>query len=167
MAVTTTHNTYGATLSLAVKKVAISKHKRRSGLSYPITGSFSKVTGSPAVLQNNSSEGDYFSKSYGVELIRNNLRQLLLCEKGERIMLPDYGMSLKKYVFEPLDETTYFLIRNDILKTLNKYFNIVKVLNLKVFSNELQSNRSELMVNLTLQLLDESLDVFDVEVGVR
>lgn len=82
-------------------------------------------------------------------------------------MLPDYGMSLKRYVFEPLDETTYFLIRTDILKTLNKYFSIVKVLNLKVFSNELQSNRSELMVNLTLQLLDESLDVFDVEVGVR
>jgi|TARA_R110002074_G_scaffold21968_3_gene67681 phage baseplate assembly protein W len=166
MAVTTTHNTYGAQTSISVQKVAASKFKKRSGFVYPLTGTFKSVTGAPPALQNNVSEGGYFSKSYGVNLIRNNLRQLLLCEKGERVMLPDYGLSLQRYIFEPLDETTYELIKLDVLRTLKKYFNIVQVVSLSVFSSPIQTNRSELSVKLTLQLLDESLDIFDVEVTI-
>lgn len=166
MATTTTHDTYGAETSISVRKAAASKVKKRSGFVYPLTGTFKSVTGAPPALQNNVSEGGYFSKSYGVSLIRNNLRQLLLCEKGERVMLPDYGLSLQRYIFEPLDETTYELIKLDVLRTLKKYFSIVQVVSLSVFSSPLQANRSELSVKLTLQLLDESLDIFDVEVTI-
>ena len=166
MATTTTHDSYGADVSLSVKRNTASKYKRRAGLVYPLTGSFKTVTGTPATLQNNTSEGDYFSQSYGVSLIRNNLRQLLLCEKGERIMLPNYGLSLQKYVFEPLDETTYFLVKNDILQTINSYFSIVNVISLSVYSTGIEANRNELVVRLTLQLLDSSLDIFDVEVNL-
>ena len=81
-------------------------------------------------------------------------------------MLPDYGLSLQRYIFEPLDETTYELIKLDVLRTLKKYFNIVQVVSLSVFSSPIQTNRSELSVKLTLQLLDESLDIFDVEVTI-
>ena len=166
MATTTTHNIYGAETSIAVKRASASKFKRRSGLVYPLTGTFKTVTGQPPALQNNTSEGGYFSQCYGLTLIRNNLRQLLLCEKGERVMLPDYGMSLQRYIFEPLDETTYELIKMDILRTLKKYFSIVHVISLSVFSSPLQANRSQLAVKLTLQLKDESLDIFDAEVTI-
>jgi phage baseplate assembly protein W len=166
MATTTTHNSYGADVSLSVKRNTSSKYKRRAGFVYPLTGSFKTVTGTPAALQNNASEGSYFSPAYGVSLIRNNLRQLLLCEKGERVMLPNYGLSLQKYVFEPLDETTYFLVKNDILQTINTYFSIVNVISLSVFSTAIEANRNQLVVRLTLQLLDSSLDIFDVEVNL-
>ena len=166
MATTTTHNTYGVEVSLAVQRNAASKDKRKAGFVYPLTGSFKSVAGVPAALQNNTSEGSYFSQSYGVSLIKNNLRQLLLCEKGERVMLPNYGMSLQRYIFEPLDETTYYLIKNDILRTLNTYFSIVNVISLNVYSTGLEANRQQLVVRLTLQLLDNSLDIFDVEVNL-
>mgnify|MGYP003649081871 CR=1 FL=1 len=167
MATTTTHNSYGAEVSIAVKRNASSKFRQKYGFNYPLIGEFKTVTGSPASLQANVSDGGYFSKSYGETLIRNNLRQLLLCEKGERVMLPQYGISLKKYLFEPLDETTYYLIKNDILRTLTQYFSIVNVISLAVFSTNLQADRSELLIKLTLQLLDESLDIFDTEVTIR
>ena len=79
-------------------------------------------------------------------------------------MLPSYGLSLNKYLFEPLDETTFFLIKNDILRTLETFFSIVKVINLKVFANPRDDQQHQLIVSLTLQLLDESLELFDVEV---
>ena len=82
-------------------------------------------------------------------------------------MLPKYGLSLKKYIFEPLDETTFYLIKNDILKTLQAYFSIVNVISLSVFSSALEADRSELIIKLTLQIMDESLDIFDAEVTVR
>ena len=81
-------------------------------------------------------------------------------------MLPNYGLSLQKYVFEPLDETTYFLVKNDILQTINTYFSIVNVISLSVFSTAIEANRNQLVVRLTLQLLDSSLDIFDVEVNL-
>ena len=166
MATTTTHDTYGAAVSIAVQRNAASQFKRKAGFVYPLTGSFKTVTGSPASLQNNTSEGEYFSQSYGVSLIRNNLRQLLLCEKGERVMLPNYGLSLQRYVFEPLDETTYYLVKNDILRTLSTYFSIVQVISLNVYSSGIEANRSQLVIRLTLQLMDSSLDIFDVEVNL-
>ena len=83
-----------------------------------------------------------------------------MTDKGERVMLPGYGMSLKKYLFEPLDEITYFLLRTDILKTLNKYFKTVNVISLGIFADEVVEHQ------LTLQVLDESLDIFDIEVNI-
>jgi len=167
MATTTTHQTYGADTSIQVKRNASSKFKQKYGLGYPLAGQFKSAIGTPAALKTNTSEGGYFSKSYGTTLIRNNLRQLLLCERGERVMLPKYGLSLQKYLFEPLDETTFYLIKNDILRTLQTYFSIANVISLSVFSNAVQAERSELIIKLTLQILDESLDIFDAEVTIR
>ena len=166
MATTTTHTTYGAEVSVAVKKRVASRHRKISGLVYPLTGSFKTVTGQPPALQNNTSEGGYFSKSSGLELIRNNLRQLILCEKGSRVMLPSYGMSLQKYLFEPLDETTFYLLKNEIVKTLNKYFSIANIISLSVYSPERDAQQHRIIISLTLQLLDESLELFDAEVTI-
>ena len=164
MATTTTHTTYGSPVSIDIKKVSASKQRKRSGLTYPLIGSLFTATGKPSSLRSAKNQGGYFGKCYGTELIRNNLRQLILCNKGERIMLPDYGMSLDRYLFEPLDETTFFLIKNDILTTLATYFSIVKVLNIKAFASPRIQDAHQLIVSLTLQILDQSLDIFDVEV---
>jgi phage baseplate assembly protein W len=168
MATTTEHNLYGTNVSLSVKRAVSSKYKKKSGFVYPLMSKFDTVTG--GALQKNTSQKGYFSKSYGIPLIENNLRQLILCEKGSRIMLPDYGLSLQKYLFEPMDETTYFLIKNEILEVLNKYFTIVNVITLGVFSNvkknTISPEKNELLIKLTLQLMDESLDIFDVQVNI-
>lgn len=166
MALTTEINVYGAEPSISVKRKVQSKYKKRSGFAYPLVGTFKTVTGKPPYLQNNNGEGAYFTKQTGVELIRNNLRQLLLTNKGERVMLPDYGLNLERYLFEPLDQTTFYLIKQDILKTLERYFSSVNVITLSVYSDLLQRDRSQLYVSLTLQLLDQSLDIFDVEVKI-
>ena len=168
MATTTEHNLYGTDVSLSVKRVASSKYKKKSGFVYPLMSKFDTATG--GALQKNTSQKGYFSKSYGIPLIENNLKQLILCERGSRVMLPDFGLSLQKYLFEPLDETTYFLIKHDILRSLRTYFSFVNVISLRVLSN-LQNNmrspeKNQLLITLTLQLMDESLDIFDVQVNI-
>jgi len=163
MATTTTHTTYGVPVSLSIQKATKAKRKQRFGFSYPlITPLDSTVTG--GYLQKATKQVDYFNRSTGVTLIRNNLRQLLLTEKGSRVMLPEYGLDLKRYLFEPLDETTYFLIRRDILQTINRYFSIARPLTLNVYSDDRATENNRLFVELTLQLMDESLDIFDIEV---
>ena len=165
MATTTTHETFGAPVILEIQRSIASKTARRKGLLYPLVGKFASVT-TDSVIQGSTNQGGYFTGTQGIALIKNNLRQLLLCEKGERIMLPDYGLSLKKYIFEPLDETTYFLMRTDILRTIRKYFKSVNVIKLGIYADEERRDRNELLVSLTLQLLDETLEIFNVEVEI-
>jgi len=165
MATTTQFNKYGVNTTLSIKKSAASKHKQRLGLAYPLVEVLGDtVTG--GFIQQNKEQSNYFSKSQGLSLIRNNLRQLLLCEKGERVMLPDYGLNLNRFLFEPLDKTTFQLIKNDIVKTIEKYFSIAKIISLQVMSEDIDIGRSQLVVSLTLQLVDESLNLFDIEVRV-
>lgn len=164
MATTTTHNTFGTNVSVPIKRAAQSKYKRKAGFTYPLVGKFNTVTGDS--LQENYSQQSYFSPSYGHALIRNNVRQLLLCEKGERVMLPNYGVSIKKFIFEPLDEITFFLVRTEILKALSTYFSMINVISLGVFGSDRNSQSNQLIISLTLQILDESLDIFDVEVNI-
>ena len=165
MATTDTTNEYGVPITLAVKRSTTSQHKRRAGFAYPMNMQVGDtVTG--GVVNSTAIQGPYFRPQTGLALIRNNLRQLLLTEKGERVMLPNYGLDLKKYLFEPLDQTTFHLIKQDIADVLNTYFSIAKIISLRVLSGEFDSENNSLVISLTLQLQDESLDIFDAEVRV-
>ena len=46
----------------------------------------------------------YFSKMADTSVVKSNLRQLIMTEPGERLMLPDYGCPLKSLLFLPLDD---------------------------------------------------------------
>jgi len=42
------------------------------------------------------------SKSFDRELILQNARQLILTRPGERVMYPDFGIGLDRFLFEPI-----------------------------------------------------------------
>ena len=165
MATTTSITKYGVPVSLSVEKGTKSKYKRRVGFAYPVVRA-SKIVATNTLQNSNAGPPICFGKATGVDLIKNNLEQLIRTEKGERVMLPDYGLALKKYLFSPLDETTYALLKEDILKNIRKYFSIGRVLKLVVFGSNKEAEKNQLRITLTLQLLDESLDVFDIEAKV-
>ena len=43
------------------------------------------------------SDGKFLKKASDLEPIKSGLRQLLLTNRGERVMLPNYGTNLRKY----------------------------------------------------------------------
>ena len=165
MATTTSITKYGVPVSLSVEKGTKSKYKRRVGLAYPVV-QVRKIVATNILQNSNAGPATYFGKATGIELIKNNLKQLIRTEKGERVMLPDYGLALQKYLFSPLDETTYALLKEDILRNMRKYFSIGRVLKLEVLGDDTTGDSNQLRIKLTLQLLDESLDIFDIEAKV-
>lgn len=164
MAITTTFEKFGVPLTLSVEKAVTSKTKKRAGFRYPLASDLGSTI-SGGIIQSPSKQ-KYFGPATGIALIRNNLRQLLLTQKGERVMIPDYGLDLQRYLFEPIDKTLFYLIKKDISDTISKYFSIARILKIRVFSDERDLENSTLRVSLTLQLKDESLDMFDIEVTI-
>jgi phage baseplate assembly protein W len=113
--------------------------------------------------------GGFFSKETGVSLIKNNVQQLLSTERGERVMLPLFGCNLRKYVFQPLTEDLFEAIKDEISFSVSKYIIGAKLIKLSVvpFGVLGPAGGNSLQVTLTLQVTDESLTMFDVEVVVK
>jgi phage baseplate assembly protein W len=62
---------------------------------------------------------------------QQNLKMLLLTEPGERIMLPNYGVGLKRNLFQNIDENLFFTIENKIRQKVSNtlpYISITEVL---------------------------------------
>jgi len=153
MAANTTTNIYGKIQERYTVEAVQSKKKEIYGLQFPL---------------GSSPNGGIFSKSSGIQMIKNSVQQLLLTERGERIMLPNYGCNLRKYLFQPLDETTFQGIRNEIETSFRNYIVGAKIAKLSVFptGDAGPAGGNSLQVVLTLKLDTADLEVFDVGVTI-
>tara|TARA_Y100001937_G_C6987924_1_gene270733 strand:- start:46 stop:414 length:369 start_codon:yes stop_codon:yes gene_type:complete len=79
-------------------------------------------------------------------LIKQNLKMLILTDPGERVMIPDFGVGIRSYLFENFSETTFTDIENDIKEQAAKYLPIVSITKLN-FDNSVQ-DASTLQVSL-------------------
>lgn len=69
-----------------------------------------------------SKEGKYFSLSQTTdEEVRTNLLHLILTRRGTRYYLPDFGTRIYEFIFEPMDGTTFEVIKSDIKDSVDRY----------------------------------------------
>jgi len=113
--------------------------------------------------------GGFLKRESGRNLIRDSVRQLLGTQKGERLMLPRFGCNLRKYLFEPLTESTFESIKREILYSFGRYIIGARIVKLSVvpFGEVGPAGGNSLKVTLVLQLIEEDLAVFDVEVLIK
>lgn len=90
----------------------------------------------------------------GIELVKRDLLTHIFTVKGERLMMPDFGTRIPTLVFEPNDEETLSIIREDLQEVFT-YDPRVDLLDLNVFS---------LPDNNTIVAL---ADLFYVELDIR
>ena len=150
-----TVNVYGRPLSKAIQEGIKSKDERIFGFGFPLGKRLS---------------GPAFYKAADVDLIKNNLYQLLGTDRGERVMLPNYGMNLRRYLFEPLDEITFEKIKMNIVSNIAQYLPQLKLLRLGVFKQDGDVGFTGLPgfeIKLILQLKDNTNVIFDTQVEIR
>lgn len=76
-------------------------------------------------------------------------------------MLPDYGCNLRKFLMEPLDKTTFTLIKEEVETSIRRYVGIVNLD--KIQAVETRSNNINVKVFCSAK--DSVSTNFDV--GVR
>lgn len=59
-----------------------------------------------------------------------NLKNVLLTSPGERIMDPEFGVGLRKYLFQLNHQTTYLDIESKIQNQVRKYLPFITILNI-------------------------------------
>lgn len=97
------------------------------------------------------SAGGYFRKEKNLSLIASQIQQLLRTERGERVMRPNFGVKLKQFVFEQLDDTLTEQIRDSILYAIRNFTSDVKVNSLEVFQ-ETRPGFGDNQLNIRLKI---------------
>lgn len=144
---------YGQTVDKTINKQIINKKPKVYGLGFP-------VGSRPA--------GGYFFKQAGIELIKNNLKQLLRTEKGERVMMPNYGVSLRRFVFQPMDQQLFEDLTQEIQTAINRYGSGLRILKLAVYRDDRVGFDSAgiLNVRISLELRELENQVINLELTI-
>lgn len=62
-----------------------------------------------------------FHMSYGEDNIKESIKVILLTGKGERVMRPDFGSNLNRFVFESIDYGNLVQIENEVKDALRQW----------------------------------------------
>lgn len=74
-----------------------------------------------------SLDGGYAANTTIKEVVKQNFKNLLLTAPGERIMIPDFGVGLKTYLFEQNSQFTVDKIERNVGQQVSKYMPFIEV----------------------------------------
>lgn len=80
--------------------------------------------------------GGYSSNTTVKEVVKQNFTNLLLTSPGERIMIPDFGVGIKRYLFEQNSKFTINRIEKKIKEQVKKYMPFLEVQEINPTMNE-------------------------------
>mgnify|MGYP006108703563 CR=1 FL=1 len=86
-----------------------------------------------APLTIDSKDGIKLNKNYH-DLVVQNLKMLLLTSPGERIMIPDFGCGVRRFLFEMDHPSTYGTLSGIIYKQASRWLPYLEILDIKFAS---------------------------------
>jgi phage baseplate assembly protein W len=97
-----------------------------------------------------------FNSTYSTkDQVKSNVINLLLTNRGERIMNPNFGADIKDVLFEGMTETITPLIQDRITTAFSSYIPQARIDNIGVVFSE-DTNTVNVTVNYTLNISGES-----------
>ena len=84
----------------------------------------------------------------------SNLLLLLLTEEGERFYMSDYGINLKKYLFQPNDEITQAEVTEELRDRVKQFIPQLTITNVQFFTADVDEDNNPLMENEITALIN-------------
>ena len=93
----------------------------------------------------------FANKNKGAEMIRAQVAQILLTAPGERVMLPDFGVDLDAYLFEPITTDLLRAIKDEILEQVAEYAPNIEVIDFRTLVSEASNGSNQITIRLTVK----------------
>ena len=87
-------------------------------------------------------------------MVNQNFKMLLLTHPGERVMEPEFGVGIKKYLFENFNEGTFAKIERDILKQTRIYLPAIQILEISFGASDIDNNTLGLYIRYAIPNLN-------------
>ncbi len=80
------------------------------------------------------------------ENIKESIYVILMTQKGERLLMPNFGSRINDYVFEVMSETNLTLMANNVKMVIEAYEKRIKDINIDISKEYL--NQGKLILNI-------------------
>lgn len=80
------------------------------------------------------------------ETIKQNFKMLILTNPGERVMIPDYGVGIKTYLFENFNMNAESQLKNKIIEQVSIYMPLLTINDLVVGQSNEQPNSLSVLI---------------------
>ena len=97
-------------------------------------------------LQYDSVDGPYTLLKDVSAVGKQNLKMLVLTNPGERIMNPDFGVGISRYIFEQEGLFESSSIKNRILAQVERYLSYIKITNINIYERIDLSNAYQVTI---------------------
>jgi phage baseplate assembly protein W len=113
----------------------------------------------------NSAAGSFFKLNYTtLDQAVANAKNLLLTNKGERIMQPDFGCDLRAIIFENISTDLTFKIEDTIKSSFNYWLPYIFINSLVIQALE---DQNRINISLTISLEGNKFDTRSIQLEVQ
>ena len=103
-----------------------------------------------------SEYGDFTLNEEVKDMVKQNFKNLLLTVPGERIMIPDFGVGVQKYLFEQRGVGIVESITSAIDSQISKYMPYIEIINIDTASSEDTEELLSIKIKYYIKPLSES-----------
>ena len=120
------------------------------------------------IRKSDGKEGFFASTSTTIEAVKNNIKNLLSTDQGERLMQPKLGINLKKYLFDQVTDETIFTIQNEIFDTFKFWlpFVIINDMQIKTSDDDRTIDTNTLSINIIFSIKQDPNTLDSVQVTI-
>tara|TARA_R100000008_G_scaffold85319_1_gene74917 strand:+ start:1343 stop:1837 length:495 start_codon:yes stop_codon:yes gene_type:complete len=97
-------------------------------------------------------EGGFATTKTTIDAVKNNIKNLLSTNYGERFMQPQLGTNLRKVLFEPINETTILQIQDIILDAFELWLPFVDVRDIRFTNNNKNTDDNQVRIKIEFSI---------------
>jgi len=101
-------------------------------------------------LSKDATDGLYAMNKTALDSIKQDLKMLLLTNSGERIMIPEYGVGIRKLLFSQKGEELNQAISSNITKQVKIYMNFVNIKEITIL--DIENNENAIYIKLVFSV---------------
>ena len=96
------------------------------------------------------------------DVIKQNLKSLILTMPGERIMMPNFGAGVYQYFFEPIHPSLFRKIRADVIRQVGSYMPFIQIQAIDFLTSDVDLSLSDTTVRIVIKYSVPSFNTNDV-----
>ena len=101
----------------------------------------------------------FANKNKSGEMVRAQVIQLLKTTPGERVMLPDFGVDIDRFLFEQITPSLLKDLRKEILSQIERYASNVEVVSYQTKVSEASNGSNQLNIRLVVRQRDDDEEI--------
>jgi len=116
----------------------------------------------PIARQSGDREGYFATTKTTMDAVKNDIKLLLMTERGERLFQPFLGMNIRRFLFEQITDDTAIEIENDIVDTFQTWLPFVELRDIDVDLGD--QNKNTIKINITFNIRNAPTELQSVGV---